>query len=70
VHPRVSVDFCTSDCGDVGTEVKLNFDFGADFEVTRMLSLQGLITVGGVSAARSEVGFGLGLAIRPLALRR
>src|SRR5919199_2573226 len=62
VHPRVSVDFCTSDCGDIGTEVKLNFDFGADFEVTRMLSLQGLITVGGVSAARSEVGFGLGLA--------
>jgi hypothetical protein len=69
-HPRFSVDFCASDCAGIGTELKLNFDFGADFEVTRMLSLRGLITVGGVSEGESEVGFGLGLAIRPTPLRR
>ena len=70
VHPRFSIDFCATDCANVGTELKLNFDFGADFEVTRMLSLRGLITVGGVSAEDSDVGFGFGLAIRPTSLRR
>ena len=69
-HPRLSVDFCASDCRNIDTELKLNFDMGADFEVTRLLSLRGLITVGGVSAGDSEVGFGLGLAIRPTPLRR
>ena len=65
-HPRLSVDVCSSDCGDIGTKLKVNFDFGADFEVTRALSLRGAFTVGGVSAADSKVGFGFGLAFHPV----
>lgn len=66
VHPRLSIDMCASDCAGIGTKVKVNFDFGADFEVTRALSLRGALTVGGVSAFDSKVGFGFGLAFHPV----
>jgi hypothetical protein len=73
VHPRLSIDACVSDCGDepndIGTKVKVNFDFGADFEVTRMLSLRGALTVGGVSVGDSKVGFGFGLVFHPQTLK-
>jgi hypothetical protein len=65
VHPRVSFDACVSDCNGLGTKVKLNFDLGADFEVTQKLSLRGAILVGGVSAGDSQAGFGLGVAFHP-----
>jgi hypothetical protein len=73
VHPRLSIDACLSDCDlgfgqDIGTKVKVNFDFGADFEVTRTLSLRGALTVGGISEFDSKVGFGFGLAFRPATL--
>lgn len=65
VHPRVSFDACVSDCHGLGTKVKLNFDLGADFEVTQKLSLRGAILVGGVSSGESQAGFGLGVAFHP-----
>ncbi|HEU4642936.1 MAG TPA: hypothetical protein VFS44_10825 [Gemmatimonadaceae bacterium] len=69
VHPRLSIDMCASDCEGIDTKVKVNFDFGADFEVTRQLSLRGAFTVGGVSEADSKVGFGFGLAFHPVGVR-
>lgn len=79
VHPRLSIDACISDCdrfgADLGTKLKVNFDFGADFEVTRTLSLRGAITVGGVGqlgpregSFDSKVGFGFGFAFRPASI--
>jgi hypothetical protein len=65
VHPRISLDACVSDCHGLGTKVKLNFDLGADFEVTQKLSLRGAILVGGVSAGDSQAGFGFGVAFHP-----
>jgi hypothetical protein len=65
VHPRVSLDACVSDCFGLGTKVKLNFDIGADFEVTQKLSLRGAILVGGVSEFDSQAGFGFGVAFHP-----
>lgn len=74
VHPRVSIDACLSDCDrfggdDIGTKVKVNFDIGADFEITRTLSLRGALTVGGVSVFESQAGFGFGLAFHPGSVR-
>lgn len=65
VHPRVSLDACVSDCHGLGTKVKLNFDIGADFEVTPKLSLRGAVLVGGVSNGDSQAGFGFGVAFHP-----
>ena len=65
VHPRVSLDACVSDCFGLGTKVKLNFDLGADFEVTQKLSLRGAILIGGVSSGDSQAGFGFGVAFHP-----
>lgn len=65
VHPRISLDACVSDCHGLGTKVKLNFDLGADYEVTPKLSLRGAILVGGVSNGDSQAGFGLGVAFHP-----
>jgi hypothetical protein len=45
--------------------VKLNFDIGADFEVTPKLSLRGAILIGGISAFDSQAGFGFGIAFHP-----
>jgi hypothetical protein len=65
VHPRISLDACVSDCHGLDTKVKLNFDIGADFEVTPKLSLRGAILVGGVSAFESQAGYGFGVAFHP-----
>jgi hypothetical protein len=70
VHPRLSLDACVSDCHGIGTDVNVNFDIGADFEATRVLSLRGALTVGGVGAGSSKVGFGFGLVFRPATLGR
>ena len=70
VHPRLSLDACVSDCGPIGTDLKVNFDVGADFEATRVLSLRGALTVGGVGAGDSKVGFGFGLVFHPATLSR
>jgi hypothetical protein len=73
VHPRISIDACISDCDrgnrDIGTDVKVNFDIGVDFEVTRTLSLRGAVLIGGVSEFDSKAGFGFGLAFHPGTVR-
>lgn len=63
VHPRAALFFC-SDCADE-TDMRINFDIGADFEVTQTLSIRGSIMLGG----DDEEAFGLGLAWRPRGLR-
>lgn len=62
LHPRVALTVC-NDCADE-TDVNVNFDFGADFEVTRSLSIRGSIMLGG----DDEEAFGIGLAWRPRGL--
>jgi len=70
VHPRLSLDACVSDCFGTGTDLKVNFDIGADFQATPVLSLRGALTVGGVGAFDSKVGFGFGLVFHPATLSR
>jgi hypothetical protein len=65
VSPRLSVDVCASSCGNIGTDLKLNFDIGASLDVTRSIGIRTALTVGGVSAGSSETSFGIGLVYRP-----
>lgn len=70
-HPRLSVDACISDCGDEDkTKLKVDFDLGLDWAITRQLSLRGALTVGGVWVGSSETGFGLSVAFHPQTVRR
>ncbi len=67
VHPRASVNFCT-ECGGDGdgdVDVGLNFDIGADFELTPVLSIRAAVMFGG----DEPDAFGLGLSWRPRGLR-
>ena len=65
VSPRLSVDVCASSCGDIGTDLKLDFDIGASLDVTRSFGIRAALTIGGVSAGESQTSFGVGLTIRP-----
>lgn len=69
VHPRLSIDFCSSDayCGN-SSELSLNFDVGADLELTKRLSLRASFLFTGSDAFRDDIGFGLSIAFRPPAL--
>jgi hypothetical protein len=69
-HPRLSLDVCTSKCGGEGSKVKLNFDLGADFEITPNLALRGAIDIGGVGPGDSQTGVGVSLAYRPFGISR
>lgn len=64
VHPRLSIDF-----GGGDSQLNVNFDFGADFEMTHTLSLRPAISVGSIGGSGSDVSFGLSLAYHPLAAR-
>lgn len=67
VHPRAALYFCNGDrCGadDSDTDIRINFDLGADFELTRALSLRFSVMLGG----DEEEAFGFGLAWRPRGL--
>jgi hypothetical protein len=69
VHPRLSLDLY-SGTGDNGedTDLSIDFDLGANFELTRQVALRASLVVSG--ARRSDdVGFGLGLTITPQGLR-
>lgn len=64
-HPRVSIDMFDGD-----SEIGINFDLGADFELSRQLSLRvSAIFGGGVFRGNSD-GFGLSVAYKPGGLRR
>jgi hypothetical protein len=70
VHPRLSLDVCASHCANVGTNLNVDFDLGADWEITRVLALRGALTVGSVSNRSSKTGFGLGLVFHPATVTR
>ncbi len=69
VHPRLSLDFVTGVDDDVdNTDLTIDFDIGASFEITRQLALRGSLVVSG-GRMSDDVGFGLGLTITPQGLR-
>jgi hypothetical protein len=65
VSPRLSVDVCASDCGNQGTDLKLNFDIGTRFDVTSTVGITAALTVGGLGSGPSQTAFGIGLVYRP-----
>jgi hypothetical protein len=68
VHPRVSLDFC-SDCpGDDDSDISINFDLGADLELSRQLSLRFAALFAGGDLFGDDDGFGISIAWRPVAL--
>jgi hypothetical protein len=68
VHPRISIDFC-SDCGgDNDNDISINFDLGADLELSRQLSLRFAALFAGGDLFGDDDGFGISLAWRPAAL--
>lgn len=65
-HPRVSLDVC-NDCG--GSDIGLTFDLGANFEVSRTVSIRGAVMFAGDDSFGGE-GFGISLAWTPTLLSR
>ncbi|MEP7382967.1 MAG: hypothetical protein ABI910_14855 [Gemmatimonadota bacterium] len=68
VHPRVSLDFCSA-CGGDDSQVGINFDIGANLELTRVLALRGTAFFGGSDRFGND-GIGISLAWTPPGLRR
>lgn len=66
VHPRLSLDFC--DCGNGRSALGLSFDLGADFEVSKVISIRAAALFGGGDLFGSD-GLGVSLAWRPPGLR-
>ena len=66
VHPRVSVDVC-NDCG--GSDIGFTFDLGANFEVSRTVSIRGAAVFAGDDTFDGE-GFGISVAWTPAVLSR
>jgi hypothetical protein len=69
VHPRVSIDFC-SNCfpGADDNDISVNFDIGADLELSRQLSLRFAALFAGGDLFGEDDGFGISLAWKPAAL--
>ncbi len=65
VSPRLSVDICASNCGNEGTDLKLNFDIGARLDVTKTIGVTAALTVGGLGNSPSRTSFGVGVVYRP-----
>ncbi|MCC6928859.1 MAG: hypothetical protein IT359_07700 [Gemmatimonadaceae bacterium] len=68
VHPRVSLDFCGG-CKSEESQVGINFDVGANFELTRALAIRGSAFFGG-SDRFGDDGIGLSLVWTPPGLKR
>lgn len=68
VHPRISLDFCGGCTGDE-SQLGINFDVGANLELTRVLAIRGTAFFGG-SDRFGEDGLGLSLVWTPPGLRR
>ncbi len=66
LHPRVSLDVC-SDCG--GSDIGLTFDLGANFQLSRSLSIRAAAIFAGADSFDGE-GFGISLAWTPPSLAR
>jgi hypothetical protein len=68
VHPRVSIDFCSNCFGnDDDNDLSVNFDIGADLELSRMLSLRFAALFAGGDIFGDD-GFGISLSWKPAAL--
>lgn len=66
VHPRLSIDIC-NDCG--GSDIGLVFDLGANFQLSRSVSIRGAAVFAGDDTFGGE-GFGISLAWTPPSLAR
>jgi hypothetical protein len=65
IHPRISIDILSGDnAPEDETDIALNFDLGADFELNRNLSLRAAILIPGGDHF-DDTGFGFGLGWRP-----
>ena len=71
VHPRLSLDVVTGARGDDddNTDLAIDFDLGASFEITRQLALRTSLVLSG-GRFSDDVGFGIGLTITPAGLQR
>lgn len=66
VHPRLSIDVC-NDCG--GSDIGLTFDLGANFELSRSVSIRAAAVFAGSDTFDGE-GFGISIAWTPPSLAR
>ncbi len=72
VHPRLSIDICSS-CSQRGrsqSDVSLNFDVGGSFEVNRRLAVRVAVLFSGADQYGSDDAFAVGLTWTPEGLRR
>jgi hypothetical protein len=72
VHPRVSIDICGS-CSSRGrsqSDVSLNFDIGASFNINPRLSLRTSVLFSGADQYGGDDAIAVGLTWTPDALRR
>ncbi len=68
VHPRLSLDVLTGAGDNVdNTDLSIDFDLGASFEITRQIALRGSLVLSG-GRFSDDVGFGIGLTIIPAGL--
>ncbi|MGZ8412869.1 MAG: hypothetical protein ACXW61_05415 [Gemmatirosa sp.] len=68
VHPRLSLDVITGAGDDAdNTDLSIDFDLGASFEITRQIALRGSLVLSG-GRLSDDVGFGIGLTIVPARL--
>lgn len=72
VHPRLSIDFCSS-CSGRGrsqSDVSLNFDIGGSFELSERLSVRAAVLFSGAEQYGSDDAIAVGLTWTPAGLRR
>jgi hypothetical protein len=72
VHPRVSIDVCSS-CGgrdDSQSELSLNFDLGVNFQVNRQFAVRTALAFSGSDLAGTEDSFAVGFVWTPRPLVR
>ncbi len=72
VHPRISIDICSS-CspgGNSQSDVSLNFDVGGNFEINRRLAIRASVLFSGAEQYGSDQAIGVGLVWTPEGLRR
>ncbi len=72
VHPRMSIDICSS-CSSGGrsqSDVSLNFDVGASFEMTPRLAVRVSALFSGADQYGNDDAIAVGLTWTPTALRR
>lgn len=72
VHPRLSIDLCSS-CSGRGrsqSDVSLNFDIGGSFEVSERLSVRASALFSGAEQFGGDDAIAVGLTWTPAGLRR